>query len=272
MLTYNGKADVLECLASLSRSTYPNLEMVVVDNGSSDGSVAAIEAGFPAVRIIENGRNLRWAGGNNVGIRYALESGADTILLLNNDTTMDPEMVTQLVGAAQSDPEVGILGPKIYYHAQPETVWYAGGKVNLWWGAVRHVGIRQRDTGQFDQVVAVDYVTGCALMVKREVVEKIGLIDTVYTAYGEDTDYCLRATRVGYRLLMVPSAVMWHKVGAFWGVASPRKIWMKLRSHIILFRRYAPPLAWFTTIPLYFVWDGLRVLALILTGRIRPRS
>jgi hypothetical protein len=271
VLTYNDRENLLACLLSLRQVTYPNLWVIVSDNGSTDGSIEAVRSMFPEVTLLENGRNLFWAGGNNVGIELALAHGADWVLLLNNDIEVHPDFVTELVRAGESDPRVGVVGPKIYYHGDPKRLWYAGGKVHLWRGLVRHVGIREIDEGQYDERTETDYVTGCALMARREVFEKIGLIDPIYKAYAEDVDFCWRAKRAGFRIVYEPKAVLWHKVGGYWGVVTSRKIRQKLRSHFIFFRRYSPWLAWVTTIPIFQVWEVLRVGFAVATGRIERR-
>jgi GT2 family glycosyltransferase len=272
VLNWNGRELVLDCLRSIQQLRYSNVTAVVVDNGSIDGSVEAVKEQFPDVILIENMRNLRWSGGNNEGIKHALENQADYIILLNNDTIVDPDMITKLVEAAEQDPSIGLLGPKIYYHHDPELLWYAGGRVNLIQGRLWHTGIREKDRGQYDQVSEVDYITGCALMIRAEVAHRIGLIDPAYIAYCEDVDYSIRAKQAGYRLVLVPSAKMWHKVSAYWGVVSQKKIRMKLRSQLILYRRYAPVWAWFTTIPLFMLLDALRVFLLVGMRRIRSHS
>ncbi len=269
VLNWNGGEIVLECLHSLSELDYPNLEIIVSDNGSTDGSIEAIRDLHPQVTLLENGRNLQFAGGNNVGIEYALERDADYILLINNDTVSDPRLVSELVEVGETDERIGLLGPKIYYHSDPALIWYAGGRVSLWRGLVKHRGIREPDRGRYDDVEDTGYITGCALMMKREVPEQIGLLDPSYVAYAEDTDLSLRAAKAGFRLVYVPSAVLWHRIGASWGVVTGRKIFRKLRSQAILLRRHAPPWAWFTTIPLFFVLDGIRILWLIVTGRVK---
>ncbi len=269
VLTWNDRENLAECLGSMSRLTYPNLKIIVSDNGSTDGTIEFVKADYPDVVLLENGRNLFWAGGNNVGIQRAIEDGADYIMLLNNDIIVDPEMVGTLVEVGKSDTHIGMLGPKIYYYGDNKQLWYAGGRISLWRGIARHIGIREIDRGQYDKVVSTDYITGCALMVKRQVVEKIGLVDPVYIAYGEDMDWSYRARLAGYQLKYVPASMLWHKIGAYWGVISKRKIRQKLRSHRIFFWRYSPRLAWFTTIPLFFLLDVIRVGFGILTGRFR---
>jgi GT2 family glycosyltransferase len=273
VLTWNDKENLLECLESMSKMTYSSLEIVVSDNGSTDGTLEALDRHFPGVTVLANGKNLFWAGGNNVGIEYAMAHGADYVFLLNNDIAVDPELVSELVRVGESDPAIGVLGPKIYYYdengLEGRTIWYAAARIFLWRGIAAHVGIRELDEGQYDQVGPTDYVTGCALMIKREVVEKIGLIDPIYVAYGEDMDWSHRARLAGYKLTYVPTAVLWHKIGAYWGVVSRRKIRQKFRSQAIFFWRYSPRLARVSTIPLFFIVDMLRVLFLVATGRIR---
>jgi len=269
VLNWNGRDLTLQCLHSLANLNYSNHSIVVVDNGSDDGSVDAVKEHHPGVTIIENERNLRWAGGNNVGIEYALDHGADYTLLLNNDTVVDSEMVSELVKVAEKDDSAGILGPKIYYHDRLDLIWYAGGRISWWRGLIWHVGIREQDRGQYDRITDVDYITGCAMMIRRAVVQQIGEIDTDFIAYGEDVDFSLRANNAGYRLIYVPTAVMWHKVSAYWGIVSFRKIFMKIRSNLILFRRYAPVWSWFTTIPLFTLLDAIRVVVLVIIGKIR---
>ena len=267
VLNWNGRELVLACLASLAQSRYGNALLVVVDNASTDGSVVAVRAQYPNVEVIENDTNLRWAGGNNVGIHYGLAQGADYILLLNNDIEVAPDMIARLVEAAEADPGIGLLAPKIYYHAQRDLIWYAGGRASLWRGLFWHVGIRQQDRGQFDSPGPIDYITGCAMLIRREVAREVGDIDTAFIAYGEDVDYSFRVQAAGFGLALVPGARMWHKVSAYWGATSWRKIRVRLRSQLRLYRRYSPPWAWFTTIPLFLLLDGLRVMVLMAAGR-----
>ncbi|MCK4579660.1 MAG: glycosyltransferase family 2 protein [Candidatus Marinimicrobia bacterium] len=270
VLNWNGREYLPACLESLLQMDYGNLEIVVVDNASTDGSIDTLKTDYPGITLIENQENLFWAGGNNVGLQYALDQEADYTFLLNNDIIVSPELVTRLVARAEADPTIGALGPKIYYHSDPDRIWFAGAEVSMWRGMLRHRGIRELDTGQYDSTTETAYVTGCALMVRKAAVQAIGLIDTSFRFYGEDVDYSFRVQRAGYQLALEPEAVMWHKVSASLGVTSWRKIGLRLRSNLKLYRRYSPVWAWFTTIPVFLVLDGLRILALALSGRLKP--
>ncbi len=257
VLTWNGKSDTLECLTSLQRLTYSNARILVVDNGSTDGTVEAINERFPNVELIVNHANLRFAGGNNVGIRHAFEHGTEYVLLLNNDTVVDGGFLTQLVRAAEKEKTIGMVGPKIHYYHDRRRIWFAGGKIEWWKGWVSHIGIRELDHGQHDAMKEVGYLTGCCILAKRELVEKVGMLDESYYIYGEDTDWCVRAARGGYKLIYVPSSVIWHKLSvSTGGHLSWQKNWNKLRSQLRLMARYAKPHHWMT-IP---VWIPIKIL------------
>jgi hypothetical protein len=166
ILNLNGKELLLETVASVRQMTYPNFRIIVADNGSSDGSPNAVRAQHPETILLENGKNLGFGEGNNVGMRHALAHGADWVFLLNNDILVDPALLTQLMNIASADASIGILGPKIYYQAQPQTFWYAGGRINFFTGVTSHRGIRETDRGQYDRVEDTDYITGCAMLMR----------------------------------------------------------------------------------------------------------
>ncbi len=251
VLNLNGKVLLAETLESMSKMTYPNLRTLVVDNGSNDGSQQMVRERFPGVTLIENGTNLGFGGGNNVGMRDALRSNAEWIILLNNDIAVDPSMLTELMEVAQTGDTIGVLSPKIYYFSEGKKIWYAGGKVNFWTGIISHRGLRQTDTGQFDRVEDTEYITGCAFLVRSAALAKVGLFDPVYhPIYSEDADLSERIRRAGYRLVYVPRAVLWHKVSAFSGGGlTPFKTQLKVEHNLIFFKRYARWYHW-CTIPL----------------------
>ncbi len=260
ILSWNDSENTLACLESFKQVSYTNKTVVVIDNGSTDDSLAIIQAAFPDIGYLTNGENLMWAGGNNVGLQWVLEHDYDYVMLLNNDTIVAPDMLTKLVEYAESDPRSGVLGPKIYYHARGNLIWYAGAVVALWRGHLRHLGIRELDTGQYDRATETGYVSGCAMLIRRNVLEEIGLIDTHFTFYGEDVDYALRARNAGYGITYVPSGTMWHKVSESVGATSWRKIRLKALAQFRLMRRHAPAWAWVTTIPLFALWEGARAI------------
>lgn len=270
VLTWNGRDLTLDCLESLTAVTTPGVRVIVVDNASGDGTAAAIARRFgERFTVLSNPSNLGYAAGNNAGIRRALDDGANFVLLLNNDTVVDPACVRELVRGLDEAPGAGIAGAKTYYFAQPDRIWFAGGVVSLWRGTARHIGIREHDRGQYDTPRDVDYVSGCALMARREVFEAIGMLDASYRAYFEDADFCMRAARAGFRVRYVPAAKVWHRISASTGgQLSRRKATRKLASSWRFFRRYARPWHWLT-IPLFFAVDVVRIGLLILAGRIR---
>jgi hypothetical protein len=270
VLNYNRKEDTLDCLDSLYKMDYPNFKVVMVDNGSSDGTALAVMEVYPHAHVIENRRNLMFSEGNNVGIRAALSEGADYVLLLNNDTVVAPDMLSRMVDAMQAHPAAGMAGPMIYYYppkaGEPELIWYAGGIVKLWQGLTAHRGIRERDTGQYKGIGYTDYITGCALLATRECLENVGLLDPSYFIYAEDADLTMRARLAGYKLLFVPAATMWHKVSSSTGGEfSAFKIRNKIKSNLRFFVRYARPIHWLT-IPWFVLGRGIMFAFRKLTG------
>ena len=239
VLNWNGKDDVIECLQSLEKQVYRTFEVVVVDNGSTDGSQAAIRQDFPAVTLIENIANLGFSEGNNVGIRYALEQGADYVLLLNNDTTVDEKLLTELVQAAESDDRIGAAGPKTYFYDAPQTLWAAGGLICFGVDAVRMRGWNRLDTGQYDDTLEVDYVPGCGLLAKAATIQDVGLLDPEYFAYYEDADWCLRTRQRGYSIHYVKTARMWHKASRTTGRYSPQSRYALGINSVVFVKKHA---------------------------------
>ncbi len=248
ILNLNGRALLLETLDSVLQMTYPRFRIVVADNGSTDGSLEAVRESHPRVEVLENGQNLGFGEGNNAGIRYALQRGAEWVFLLNNDIIVDGELLSELMQVGVSDQRTGMLCPKIYYASEPEKLWYAGGKVNFWTGQVSHRGIREIDRGQYSTVEETEYITGCAMLIRRNALDVVGMFDPVYfPIYAEDADLSTRFRRVGFRLVYVPSGKLWHKVSAFSGGGlTPFKTRLKVEHNLIFFRRYARWYHWLT--------------------------
>jgi GT2 family glycosyltransferase len=212
VLNWNNLQDTVECLDSLARVLHPGLRTLLVDNGSTDGSETALRERFPHLAILQTGTNLGFAGGNNAGIRRALQDGADLVLLLNNDTTVDAGFASALVDAVQADPRAGMACPKILLHDRPDVLWYAGASFHPWLGWGRHRGHGQRDQGQFDLAGETGRPTGCALLVTRAFCERVGLLREDFFCYAEDLEWGLRARSAGFSILYVPASRVWHKV------------------------------------------------------------
>ncbi|MCP5190695.1 MAG: glycosyltransferase family 2 protein [Pseudomonadales bacterium] len=239
ILNWNGKDDTLACLASVTSIDYPDFQAVVVDNGSSDGSVAAFRQAYPQFTVLETGANLGYAGGNNVGIRWALDQGFDGLLVLNNDTVVARDILHAFAAAQEQFPQAGVFGAKIYYHAQPDVLWFAGG---IWRSdnlEFDHVGKDRPDGPEFSEPRAFDYMTGCAIYAPAEVFRSVGLFGEEFFLTYEETDWCYRARAKGYTPTYIPAARLWHKVSAsFGGAVSPLMTYFMARNRLLFVRRH----------------------------------
>lgn len=239
VLNWNGLSDTRACLDSLL--PVPNwVQIYVVDNGSADNSVCELKSEYGTqITVIETGANLLFAGGNNYGIRVAMQDGCDAVLLLNNDTTVEKSTLSSLFEAANRHPGA-LLCPKILYWTTRDIIWYAGG---IWEnGRISHRGIRARDEGQFDHEELTAWGTGCALWIPRKVIDKIGLLDEEFKLYYEDVEYCLRAKQAEVDTFFVPSSRVWHKVSAsLGGHGSLRKQKRKFNSLGLLMGKIGVP-------------------------------
>ena len=247
VLCYNGVALTLDCLLSLSRleNKHEHFDILVVDNASSDDTAAIVRAQFPEVVVIETGANLGFAAGNNVGLRYALEQGYDYVLLLNNDTEVASGFLDQLVQAAEADPTIGAIGPMIYYHERSDVIWSAGGVINWRKGNSAMRGIGEQDCGQYVAPTDVDFVSGCALLCKRAALERAGLLDERFFMYYEETEWCVRAARAGFRITHLPTAHIWHKIPLDARADQPYVAYYMTRNRLLFLRATgATALAW----------------------------
>ena len=237
VLNWNGLQDTLACLASLARVDYPRVRITVVDNGSIDGSPALLRQRFPGLTVIETGENLGYASGNNVGLRCAVERGADYVLLLNNDTEVAPDFLRRMVEVADADPRVGVAGPTIYYYDQPQLIWSAGGAIDWARGRTQMIGLGELDEGQFGtEPREVDFITGCALLVRREALERVGLLDGQFFLYYEEVEWCVRVRRGGFKVLHVPGARVWHKIPLDARGDSPEVHYYMTRNRLLFLR------------------------------------
>jgi len=299
ILNWNGWEDTIECLESLYQITYPDYDVIVVDNGSEDESIEKIKeysegnieveskffeysSGNKPIRIIEytreeaeagggkegeiadlpsnrklilikNEKNYGFAEGNNIGMRYALKAlNPDYVLLLNNDTAVDREFLGELVKVGESDEKIGIVGPKICYYDNPEKVWAVGGKINLFTGSTRNTG-DGKDSSCFKGVIHVDYVSGCTLLVKSEVINKIGLLDVGYFLYLEETDWNIRAHKHGYTSAINCDVQILHKSGASIRKVKDINYYYFTRNKLILIQKHGQIIHLLTFIPLFLM-------------------
>ena len=210
IINWNGLSDTLECLNSLARSSYRNARIVVVDNASSDGSAEMIVGTHPEVDVLRNSKNEGFSKGNNIGICYALERGAEYIWLLNNDTEVEVDTLTRLVNVAESSSEIGLVSPIIQYFGEKTKIQFAGSYIDIKTFEIHYPGSKERAGAAFQTGPNV-LLWGTALLIKRDVIEKIGLLNERFFAYWEDTEYSLRSLKSGYRNVVCATSRVYHK-------------------------------------------------------------
>ncbi len=248
VLSYNGKDVTLQALPSLVAMTYPSFDVVVADNGSTDGTREAVAAAFPAVIQVRSEDNLGPAGGLNLGIDYAMERDYDYLLILNNDIEADPGMLTELVTAAEADPTIGSVAPKAYYYWDRQRIWSAGGGIRFREAITRERGEGELDRGQWDRDEEIGYTCGCAMLVRRAAFEAAGPMDPAYFLCFEDADFCTRMQHHGFRCYYAHRAKLWHMVSTSTGGYQPGKTFHSARSTAIFVRRHANAWQWLTAL------------------------
>ena len=222
IVNWNGLDDTLECLESLRNITYQKYNIIVVDNGSIDNQADIIKGNYPDIELIKNVKNEGFVIANNQGIELAMEKGAEYILLLNNDTTVKNDFLEILVKYAEQNSDLGILSPKILYY-NSDLIWSMGGAISYLTGFSIMLG-KGKNSNQYNTIIEPDFVTGCAMLIKRKVVEDIGLLDPIYFAYYEDVDYSYRVRKAGYKVKVIPDGIIWHKKSASAGFKGSNKI------------------------------------------------
>lgn len=211
LVNYKSTEDTIECINSLQKVTYKNFKIVVIENGSQDDSYERLLELFPQNIIIKSNENLGFAGGNNIGIDYALKNDGEYILLLNNDTIVKSDFLENMLAGFNLCSEVGIVGSKINYFNQPEMISYGGGEIN--WKKFKTEFYRADQLDNIkEEIREITFISGCSMMINCEVIEKIGFLDDSYFMYYEDTDFCAKAMEFGYKLIYQPNAIVYHKV------------------------------------------------------------
>lgn len=236
ILNYKVKEQALKAVESVKKSDYKNIQIIVVDNDSKDGLESEVKK--MGVRFIQSGDNLGYTGGNNIGIRVALDGGADYVLVLNPDATVENDTIRLMVAGLEKS-GAGIAGPKIYFEGG-KIIWHAGGKLDMLNVIGSHIGVDQKDIGQFEETKEVDYVSGAAIMVKREVFERIGFFDDDYFLYYEDADFCFRSRQAGFKVMYMPKAEVIHANAQSTGLGSPLQDYYITRNRFLFAKKFLP--------------------------------
>ena len=239
VLNYNGRELTLETVASLLTSDYPAFDLLVVDNGSTDGSDEAVAERFPAVRRLRTERNLGISGGLNLGLRLGLHEGYDYLVVMNNDLEVAAEMVSELVRVAEERPRAACVGPKCYYYfGDRRRLWSAGGRLRFREAVTAERGMGRLDRGQFERDQRVDYVNGACMLIRRRALLETGLWDPVYQVSVEDADWCARAVAAGWECWYAHRARLWHMVSPTTGGYVAGRTFRTGRSTAIFVRKF----------------------------------
>ena len=248
VLNYNGCEVTLESLESLVELDYSELEIVVIDNGSTDDSWDRIADAFPDLLQLQVAENQGISWGLNHGLQWALEHGFDYVLILNNDIEVAPTMLSEMIAVAESDESIGCVGPKSYYYFDRQRLWSVGGRLRFRHAITRERGDGEIDRGQYERDLEVDYVNGCAMLVRRAALEQAGYWDPSYFLGIEDADFCVRVKRAGYSCWYAHRALLWHKISHSLGVYTPFRTFHTGRSSAIFVRKFARPHQWLLTL------------------------
>lgn len=244
VVSWNRKNCVMNCLKSLAKVSYPNYETIVVDNASVDGSSEEIESSFPHIELVRNRENLGYTGGNNVGIEHSIKRSADYIVLLNDDIVVSPSFLTEMIKASETDRQIGVAGPKILCLPEKARIYRPYGKINY------YLQLGLLSLNRMEEPTEVDWVCGAALLIKKETVEKVGLLDTDFFLYFDEADFCERAKKMGCKIVYVPSSIVYHDVSrSFSDGINPVQLYYITRNELLFARKHLNLLVFF---PLFF--------------------
>ncbi len=264
LINLNQEKHTRECIESLQKVTYKPIEVILIDNFSTDGSGERLKTDIPSIIYHRTQENLGFAGGNNVGIKIALDRGADFILLLNNDTVVDPDFIQPLVDYAIKNPDCGFQSCKILFYSQKNVFWYAGGVFKVHKAVGKHRGMFEVDEGQYDEIVEVDFATGCMMFTTRKVIEKVGLLDENLFIYFEDADWSLRVKSHGMRCVYNPKSKIWHKVSVTNKIDSPFYLYLTMRNKILMLQKHSSPSRWLLNLPYFLYFFGRQIFRMIV--------
>ena len=266
LLNFNSYEDTSDCLSSIRDCSYKNLSVIVIDNASKDDSLHRLREQFDECIFIESKNNLGFAGGCNLGLKYALENGCDYALLLNNDTVVKPDFVEHLIEIAEQKDNVGLVGGKIYFHGSSDRVWDAGGKAKLWKGQCTRIVPEKSNISIINEERKVDFVTGCLMLIPRQVLLQVGFLPECYFFGVEEWDYGFSVRKSGYDLWYTPKALIWHKVGGSHSDINPVFYYNFLRGRMLFMKRNAKKETYFLWMLIFAIYSFL--VKPFLYGRI----
>jgi GT2 family glycosyltransferase len=264
IIPHNGGRDLLnDCIQSITESSYSNLNIVIIDNGSTDGSVQSVKKRFTDIELVTNKQNMGFAKAVNQGILHALSKRCDYVFLLNNDTILHPECIKHLINSVHyndSPDLVGAVGPKILNFGSEKEIWFMGARIDL------YRGIWQSTHEDAERVTEVDSVSGCAVLLSTDIFDKIGMFDEDFYTYIEDLDFFIRLKRSQFKIIINPRAKVWHKAGGTAGRGdTPFKIYYTTRNRLLLMRKHARFIHWCYFIP-FFVYHLIRHICLLFVS------
>lgn len=268
LVNYNGKEHNEECIKSIFKSSYSNLQVIVVDNGSKDGSPELLREKFgDKINLIMTGKNLGFSGANNIGIKKALDDNCDYIVLLNNDTIIDKDLFYNMLKASKEESDA-VISPKIYYYDNRDIIWSAGADMRWKKGVTDQRGINQKDDGRYNKREKVEFATGCCLFIPSKVIKKVGYLTDDYFLYYEDTDYCMRIREKGFNIIYEPTAILYHKESASTGGnLSKLYIYYNTRNRLIFNKRFNKKNK-IVYMPYFYITRFIKCVLWAINGRI----
>jgi hypothetical protein len=259
LVNWKNYKDTEKCLSSLYKCVYHNFKIIVVDNESDPANSQDLKVQFPNIELLKSYENLGFTGGNNLGIKHAINQGADYVMLLNNDTIVENNFISPLLNHLEQNPKVGAVQPKIFLLNDPKTIWNAGGQLNSSIMTTSSIGHNETDHGQYESPQTLDWITGCCILLRSEVINNVGMLNEQFFAYYEDVDWSLRIRDYGWQLMIEPESIIYHKAGASGkseiksrqGTLSPIIHFFNIRNHLYLIRIHKSGIS--TLIPVFLV-------------------
>jgi len=275
LVNWNGLEVTRNCIDSLQSLHYTNHSVIVVDNASTDGSADALEKAYPHITVISSSTNTGFAGGNNIGFRYAFQSGFDYLLMLNNDTIVEPDFLSHLVSYMEQHPDTGVIQPRIHFEHNKNVLWNSGSYYAKWWGFLYTRRVGQPPVADDLKIKQVDWVTGCAFLTRSSLLQQTGLLAENMFMYSEDVDLSFRIAKMGYKLVYHPDALIYHIAGMSnktaakgkEGYVHPLVHYYNQRNRIWILKKYTPAYAVITTVIANFFYISLIIGYFAIRGR-----